>query len=724
MNRTAIAISTGLVALCLAASFLLERGLWGLAAWGAVSPLAALAAAAILVPQFFRPIPADFFRRIPAIRPRALRIAAVAAASILCFRLLGARHDLWGERITLASALEHGRWLPAGPLSTLVRYAAHRFLNAVFLWGATETIALFAVCFGTLYVFAARLAAARVFPAEPEREVRPLATAFLLANGFVAVFLGGGNAAVATLLALLFLVSSLELARGERSLALPSTLFAAAILSHVSAVYLLPAFVYAAAIALRSRAGRTRSLAALAVPAAAWLLFEAAGAALRFATPARFLLAYVSHAAAGLPRGGAPAAGGAALDALNAFLIVGPASVAAAVLLLRRPERSGRASEREPSSRERRMLALAAAGGLALVAASARGIDGGLRWHVIASAGPAFSLFALWTIRRRAGAVEDARRAVSTLFLAGVFHVLPLALLGTVPKFAERRVRALPLAPGRAEMILAEQAEDTGDRAAAKRWYEASLAVEPSNGTAERRLGDIAMKEEEYPVAITHYLNAHELAPADARGRLDLAEALIGNRWFPEAIAHLETLAAAYPESAVYWRRLGFARNNGNRYEGAVAAYERALSLEPDREENVRNLASALLNRAAELQMEMRYDDARRLYDRVIALYPQEWRSWNNLALMEMDLGNDAKAEEMLKRSLTLHAYEPALHTSMGLVLEKQGRLVEALRHLHTSADFDPLYSTAPRHIERIERKLGTAGEAQGDSQRSPLRSP
>lgn len=724
MNKTIIALSTALVALSLAASFFVERGLWGLAAWGAVSKVAAVAAAAVILPQLYRPGVLDPFRRVRRIRSRALRLAAVAAASVLCFRLFGARHDLWGERVVLASALEHGRWLPAGPLPTLIRWTAHRFLNGVFLWSATETIALFAVISGTLYVFAARRAAASVFRTEAERSMRPLATAFLLANGFVSVFVGGGNAAVAALFALLFLVSTLELARGERSLVLPAVFFASAVLSHVSAVHLLPAFAYAASLALRRGVRRGEAIAALAVPIAAWLAFEAAGAALRFATPARFLAAYVAHAAAGLPRGGLPHIASAAGDAVNAFLIVGPASVAAAAFLLPRAERGGGQPE-DPSSRaERRLLVLAACGGFMLFAALAPGIEGGLRWHVAAPAGPAFSLLVLWTIRRRAGGVEDIRRAVSILFLAGAFHLAPLLLLRAVPRFAEHRVLALPLPPGRGEMILAEQAEDAGDRNTAKHWYEASFERDPANAAAASRLGDIAMKEEEFSAAIARYLDAHELAPADPARRFDLAEALIANRWFPEAIAHLETLAAAYPESTAYWRRLGFARNNGNRYVEAVAAYERALFLEPGREENARNLASALLNRAAELQTERRYDEARGLYERVIALYPQDWRAWNNLALMELDLGRDRAAEEMLRRALEIYAYEPTLHTSMALVLETQGKLAEALRHLRTSAELDPLYSTAPRHIERIEKKIGSGGEGQRDSQRSPLRSP
>jgi hypothetical protein len=38
--------------------------------------------------------------------------------------------------------------------------------------------------------------------------------------------------------------------------------------------------------------------------------------------------------------------------------------------------------------------------------------------------------------------------------------------------------------------------------------------------------------------------------------------------------------------------------------------------------------------------------------------------------------------------------------------------------------DLDPVYSKAPMHIERLERKLGIWKQAQGDSQRSPLNNP
>ena len=238
------------------------------------------------------------------------------------------------------------------------------------------------------------------------------------------------------------------------------------------------------------------------------------------------------------------------------------------------------------------------------------------------------------------------------------------------------------------------------------------------------RLGRIAMKREEYAEAITHFLDAHELKRDGPRERFDLAEALIANRWFPQAIAHLETLTVAYPDSVVFWKRLGYARNNGNRYVPAIAAYERALALEPRNEENLRNLVSALLNRGAELQDANRLEDARAMYDRVIETYPRDWRAFNNLATIEMKLGRMKEARALLDRALADYPYESSIHFNLGIVLEKLGDKKGALREMRLAHELNPVYSAAPVHIGRLEQELGIDRPAEPDSQRSPIESP
>jgi hypothetical protein len=43
---------------------------------------------------------------------------------------------------------------------------------------------------------------------------------------------------------------------------------------------------------------------------------------------------------------------------------------------------------------------------------------------------------------------------------------------------------------------------------------------------------------------------------------------------------------------------------------------------------------------------------------------------------------------------------------------------------MRLAGEFDPVYSAAPMHIERLEKQLGIRNPAQPDSQRSPLSNP
>jgi tetratricopeptide (TPR) repeat protein len=411
-------------------------------------------------------------------------------------------------------------------------------------------------------------------------------------------------------------------------------------------------------------------------------------------------------------------------NALNALLIVGPASVCAIFLLAASVRKKTQDAPAGAAPGELAFLKACALSALAGIIVGADLADGGLGWHMLAVTGPALSIYALRGLTREFARAEHLKRAVLALFFAGFFLAIPLVLVDMSPRLAEKRLFGLDLAPGRAEMILADFALERGDLEKARTWYLASAEKNPSNALAKSRLGGIAMKREEYPEAITHYLGAHELRPDGTRERLDLAEALIANRWYPEAIAELETLTVAYPDSVVFWRRLGFALNNGNRYEPAVAAYEAALALEPRNEQNVRNLVSALLNRGAELQAAKRFDDARALYERVIETYPRDWRAYNNLATIEMKLGRMEKAREILAGALTLYPYESSLHFNMGIVLDRLGKYKEALGHMRLARDFDPVYSSAPTHIERLEKKLGIWYPSRPDTVTSPIGNP
>jgi tetratricopeptide (TPR) repeat protein len=712
MKRLSIAISAAFVALALVASFFKPGALWGLDAWGAVSPLAALALAIVLVPQMFVRSAPDPLRILPRIRSRTARLGAVAAAAVLVLWLLRSRTELWGERFSLAAAIETGAYRPGAPLAAFIQREAYRFMNGIFLSSADSILTFFSICAGAAYAVLAIRAAGILFGEGDESDSARPAAAVLLSGGFAALFFGtGGTVPLAIVAALAFITESIRFLRGASGLALPAVLLAAAVLSHFSAAFLIPAFVYLVARGARDPRSRRRSLEAgglfivclAAAEIAFALLARRPGVEQTITLAATFSLD--RHMLS---------------NAFNAILIAGPASVAAVALLaagLRRPSRNSRDGD---SSGERAFLRACALGAVAAIVLGANLVDGGLEWHMLAVTGPALSIWTLAELARERTGRERLKRAVLALFIAGLFNAIPLVLAGVSPRFAERRLSGLDLAPGRAQMIIGDFALERGELDTARARYLEAAERDPSNELVRSRLGRIAMKKEEYPEAISHFLDAQELKPGDPHARFELAEALIANRWFPEAIAQLETLTVAYPDSVAFWQRLGFALNNGNRYEPAIAAYERALALDPKDEQNVKNLVSALLNRGAELQEGKRYDEARALYERVIATYPDDWRAYNNLATIEMRLGHNGRAREILEGALMRYPYESSLHFNLGIVLERLGKPKEALQHMLLARDLDPIYSAAPPHIRRLEEELGIPHTAPPDSATAP----
>ncbi|MFA4947903.1 MAG: tetratricopeptide repeat protein [Candidatus Krumholzibacteriia bacterium] len=716
MKRFWIILPAGLIAIALIASFFRIGALWGLGAWGAVVPLVALVVAIVVVPQMFVKSAPDPFRLIPRIRSRAARFAAVAAASTILLWLLRSRTELWGERFSLRAALETGAYRPGAPLGTFIQREIYRFMNGIFLSNADSIITFFSILAGAIYAVLAIRAAELLFGERETGDLERPAAAVLLSGGFVALFFGaGGTVQIAIVATLGFITESIRFLRGKCPLALPAVLLAVAILSHFSAVFLVPAFVYLLVRGARAPDSRKQSLVAgglfVLCLAAAEIAFAmiAKKSGLEHTATFGMRFSFGRHALA---------------NALNALLIVGPASVAGVLLLAASVRKKAQDAAAGTAPGEFAFLKACALSALAGFIVGAELVDGGLGWHMFAVTGPALSIYALWGLTREFARAEYLKRAILALFLAGLFHTIPLVLVDMSPRPAEKRLFGLDLAPGRAQMIIADFALERGDLEKARTWYLASAEKDPSNALAKSRLGRIAMKREEYPEAITHYLGAHELRPNGARERFDLAEALIANRWYPEAIAQLETLTVAHPESVAFWRRLGFALNNGNRYEPAVAAYETALALEPRDGQNVRNLVSALLNRGAELQTANRLDDARALYERVIETYPRDWRAYNNLATIEMKLGRTEKAREILGGALASYPYETSLHFNMGIVFDKLGKYKEALHHMRLARDFDPIYSAAPIHIERLEKKLGIWYPSLPDTGTSPIENP
>lgn len=685
--------------------------LWGAGAWGSVSPAAAwipaLACLALLSGRLClglsRALAAPFRGRA---RAAAALVAVIAAVSLL-WRLRCA-HFLWGGRYTEGLAVSGGGLVPAAPLSTLIAGGAFAVINRLFFWSAFDAAAVAAPLAALIFAVAA-LASLRLL--SHEHDAQPAASlALALCGGYAAVFFGCGAAIpLAVAASGLFVLLSLQHLHGRVPLLVPALALLAALLIHAGTIFLAGGFLYLVAACLSAPGRRREAIPALLVLVLCWtaadlLLFSTAGGT--------GLAAHIMAAARSTVRAaGGYGAAAAAAEAGAILLILGPAATLGLVLAAAGIARGGGTLRGAAAGGKDRFLLATAVSAVVLIAAASTRARGGLRWDLFAPAGAVLALFAAAKVARALRARERFIPAAVLLSALGLYHLAPLVATSASLSTGRRRVAALNLPAGRAEHIIGAHAYHVErDYSAAGRHLAAAARSDPDNPEIRFDLGMALMRLEEPLEAAGHFYRALQLEPENQRHRAELAEAYIALRWYDEAAGELEKLTEIYPDSAHLWIRLGYALNHGRMFTGAIAAYERALELQPDNEQFARNLASAVLNRGAELQQQGEFDDARAMYRRARIIYPPGWVALNNLAALEMELENWERAYDILAPALMMHPNVPQLHFNMGLVKERFGEYEEALGHLRKSGRLDALSGQPFEDISRIERKLESLG--------------
>jgi DNA-binding transcriptional MerR regulator len=101
-------------------------------------------------------------------------------------------------------------------------------------------------------------------------------------------------------------------------------------------------------------------------------------------------------------------------------------------------------------------------------------------------------------------------------------------------------------------------------------------------------------------------------------------------------------------------------------YAAAIAAYERALALDPEYADAHCNLGSVYFN-------QNRRALARACYERALALVPEHLEAHLNLATLLEEEGQDAAALRHYRRALALDPLVPDTHVSLALLYERLG---------------------------------------------------
>ncbi|HYV18581.1 MAG TPA: tetratricopeptide repeat protein [Verrucomicrobiae bacterium] len=195
-----------------------------------------------------------------------------------------------------------------------------------------------------------------------------------------------------------------------------------------------------------------------------------------------------------------------------------------------------------------------------------------------------------------------------------------------------------------------------------------------SNGRGDarayRNLAEVSFHNGKTEDGLAQQREALKLAPDDADLLVTHARALLAYGHAEEGTALLEDGAKRLNDAAIPAERARQARESLD-YDGAVAAYKKALELDPKR-------ATTFLELGKTYLLMGRRDEARAAFESGHDLSPSDPYPYFYLGTMDADDGHLDPAIDNLRKSLELDPINPKAHYALGQAFQRAGRRAEA----------------------------------------------
>ncbi len=304
---------------------------------------------------------------------------------------------------------------------------------------------------------------------------------------------------------------------------------------------------------------------------------------------------------------------------------------------------------------------------------------------------------------------------VAPLFLIFIFAAaLPQGLSDvesghelTQPSAPPSIVQTLPLDPTQRAALQSDI--NRRDYNAAEELLVAEIDKNPKSPQLLTVLASISFLNGNYLNTAIAMKKAEKLAPLDNRERFTLAMAYVALERPDWARPELEKLEQSGEKNAIYPYWLSRLDYNDMNFESAVSNGRRAIELDP-------NFMRAYDNLGLIYEAIGKFDEALESYSAALRLNDQKkpcspWPGMNQGSLF-IKLGHLDKAAAPLQESMGCDARFPQAHYQMGLLLEKQNKLPDALRELDQAAKLNPTYPEPYYAQGRIYKKLGDETKA------------
>jgi len=212
--------------------------------------------------------------------------------------------------------------------------------------------------------------------------------------------------------------------------------------------------------------------------------------------------------------------------------------------------------------------------------------------------------------------------------------------------------------------------------------------------------------QSQWDQAIQIAQNQLKQAPDRADYRLSLAKIYFRAGKYGEAASQYQMLIDKNPKIADLYVRLGESKGNGNDLNGAIEAFRKAKEIDPANYLPVLELA-LLYNRTG------RDEEARKTYEEVIKLQPDNVEALNNLAYIKADNGVDLdQALAYAQRAQQKRPNDPNVIDTLALIYIHKNLTDDSLRMLRDLVNKTPNNPTFHLHLALALYQKGDRPEA------------
>ena len=205
----------------------------------------------------------------------------------------------------------------------------------------------------------------------------------------------------------------------------------------------------------------------------------------------------------------------------------------------------------------------------------------------------------------------------------------------------------------------------------------------------------ILRDQPQQPEAAAQVLGPRQNDPAAMQ---DYADALRGQDRYEEAIDEFRAILEIDPEYAPAYAGMGDALFRMRRYEDALAALARALSLQPDLPS-----AGALYRLMGRCEQELgRPDDALPHYERALQIDPDDAQAIELLARLQFVRERYLEAFDLYRTLVEIVPDAAGTHANLGATLYHLGRVEDAIRSFEHALSLDPTLESVRTTLEQL----------------------